>query len=208
MENIDIIRKLETADDAPSDPYALFGEWFQEATISEPSDPNAMCLATVNVDGTPNARMVLMKGYDDGGFVFYTNRESQKGQELAQNQHVALCFHWKTLTRQIRVLGTVQEVSSAEADAYYETRSRGSRIGAWASQQSRPLLSRSALADRVKELDAKFGDTDTIPRPPHWTGFRVTPTAIEFWHDGAYRLHTRILYKLNDGVWQRVMLNP
>ena len=191
----------------PGDPYALFAEWMTEATASELNDPNAMCLATCTPDGRPSARMVLLKGIDDRGFVFYTNLESRKGGELAANPHVALCFHWKSLARSIRVEGAVEPVSDAEAEAYYQSRSRGSRIGAWASRQSRPLESRFALEKAVAEYTLKFG-VGEVPRPAHWSGFRVLPARIEFWRDMPFRLHERRVFQAAAAGWQTEALFP
>ncbi len=188
-------------------PYAIFAEWMAEATAAEVNDPNAMCLATCTQDGRPSARMVLLKGVDDRGFVFYTNLESRKGGELAANPHAALCFHWKSLARSVRVEGAVETVSDAEADAYYASRSRGSRIGAWASRQSRPLEGRFALEKAVAEYTLKFGISE-IPRPPHWSGFRVLPQRIEFWRDMAFRLHERRVFIAAPGGWETEALFP
>lgn len=181
------------------DPYAIFAEWLAEATRTEPNDPNAMCLATATPDGRPSARMVLLKGHDPRGFVFYTNLESRKGGELAANPFAALCFHWKTLTRSVRVEGRVEAVTDAEADAYYASRSRGSRIGAWASRQSRELEGRWALEKAVAEYTVKFG-LGEIPRPPHWSGFRILPERIEFWRDMPFRLHERRVFVKAEGA--------
>jgi pyridoxamine 5'-phosphate oxidase len=190
------------------DPYGLFTEWLAEATRSEPSDPNAMCLATSTPDGQPSARMVLLKDHDARGFVFYTNLESRKGGELAANPHAALCFHWKTLARSVRVEGAVEPVSEAEADAYYASRSRGSRIGAWASRQSRRLDGRWALEKAVAEFTLKFG-LGEIPRPPHWSGFRLLPVRIEFWRDMPFRLHERrVFLAAPEGGWATETLFP
>lgn len=193
----------------PHDPIAAFDGWLQEAAASEPNDPNAMSLATVDADGMPNARMVLLKGHDARGFVFYTNLESQKGGELADNAQAALCFHWKSLHRQVRVQGPISAVSDAEADAYFNSRGRQSRIGAWASQQSRPLADRAELEAAFAKIDAQYPDED-IPRPPHWSGRRITPLRIEFWQDGDHRLHDRLVFKRAsaDAAWETERLYP
>lgn len=192
-----------------NDPFALFAEWLKEAEASEPNDPNAMALATVDEEGLPNVRMVLLKGFDPRGFVFYTNYESQKGQEILGTMKASLLFHWKSLRRQVRVRGTVEEVSSQEADDYFASRPRDSRIGAWASQQSRPLESRFALETAVAINTAKFAIGD-VPRPPHWSGFRVMPLAIEFWHDRPFRLHDRVVFRRAEAAqsWAKSRLYP
>lgn len=191
-----------------TDPYALFAEWLAEATKTEPNDPNAMCLATATPDGRPSARMVLLKGQDARGFVFYTNLESRKGREIAANPHAALCFHWKTLARSVRVEGRVEAVTEEEADAYYASRHRSSRIGAWASRQSRPLEGRWALEKAVAEYTLKFGLGD-IPRPPFWSGFRLLPARIEFWRDMPFRLHERRVFLAEgEGGWREEALYP
>jgi pyridoxamine 5'-phosphate oxidase len=202
--------KLTTGDfTEKTEPFALFDEWLKDATKSEPNDPNAVALATVDSDGLPDVRMVLLKGFDEQGFVFYTNFESQKGQEILGSMKAAMCFHWKTLRRQVRVRGPVEIVSDAEADAYYATRPRGSRIGAWASKQSRPLESRFALEKAVAEYTARYAIGD-IPRPAHWSGFRIRPTSIEFWHDRPFRLHDRVVFSraTPDGDWGKTRLYP
>ena len=176
-----------------ADPLALFAEWYAEAEKGEPNEPSAMTLATVGPDGTPAARMVLLKGYDASGFVFYTNIESRKGQHLRGHPKAALLFHWKSLRRQVRLEGPVSPTTPAEADAYFATRARGSQIGAWVSDQSRPLESRFALEKKVAEFTAKHL-VGNVPRPPHWSGFRLQPVLIEFWQDGAFRLHDRLEY--------------
>jgi pyridoxamine 5'-phosphate oxidase len=192
----------------PADPLARFEAWMAEAARSEPNDPNAVCLATATPEGRPSARMVLLKGVDERGFVFYTNLESRKGEELAANPQAALCFHWKSLQRSVRVEGEVERVSDAEADAYYASRARGSRIGAWASRQSRPLEGRFALEKAVAEHTMRFG-LGEIPRPPFWSGFRVLPRRIEFWRDMPFRLHDRQVFHRDEaGAWRLEALYP
>jgi pyridoxamine 5'-phosphate oxidase len=192
-----------------SEPFQLFSDWLKEAEAREPNDPNAMALATVDETGLPNVRMVLLKGFDTAGFVFYTNYESRKGREILTSHKAALLFHWKSLRRQVRVRGSVEEVTTSEADAYYASRPRGSRIGAWASRQSRPLESRFALEKAVAEYTLKFGISD-IPRPDHWSGFRVVPEIIEFWHDRPFRLHDRIEFARDsaESAWSKARLYP
>lgn len=192
----------------PADsPIDLFRRWFADAERSEPDNPNAVALATVGADGAPSLRMVLLKGVDHDGFVFYTNLESRKGGELLTNHHAALCFHWKSLGRQVRVEGIANLVSDAEADAYFATRPRGSQIGAWASAQSRPLSSKAELLKQVAGYTAKFG-IGRVPRPPHWSGFRLAPEAMEFWKDGQFRLHDRLLYQRTGDAWSTQTLYP
>lgn len=188
-------------------PFALFDTWFAEAQTSEPNDPNAMAVATVDADGRPSVRMVLLKGHDAAGFVFYTNLESRKGQALAANRQAALLFHWKSLTRQIRIEGAVEAVSDAEADAYFASRARDSRIGAWASDQSRPLPSRAHFLARVAEFGVRYAVGD-IPRPPHWSGFRIVPDRFEFWQDQAFRLHERRVFARSGDRWDEGLLFP
>jgi pyridoxamine 5'-phosphate oxidase len=191
----------------PDDPIAIFQSWLAEAAASEPNDPNAVCLATATPEGLPSARMVLLKGVDARGFVFYTNLESRKGTELRRNPNAALCFHWKTLQRSVRVEGPVEQVSDAEADAYFASRPRTSRLGAWASKQSRPLESRFALEKAVAEYGLKYA-VGEIPRPPHWSGFRVLPRRIELWRDMPFRLHERRVFHREGPGWRVEMLYP
>ena len=198
-----------------AEPFLLFEHWFSEAQKNEINDPNAMALATADAEGLPNLRMVLLKGLDGAergagrGFVFYTNYESAKGRELLASRMAALLFHWKSLRRQVRVRGKVEMVTDQEADAYFTSRARGSRLGAWASQQSRPLESRFALEKAVAGFAAKYPIGD-IPRPPYWSGFRVLPVEMEFWHDRPFRLHERSVFRRTEptGAWNRTMLYP
>ncbi len=190
-----------------TDPIHLFADWLAEAEKTEPNDPNAMTLATTTPDGFPSARMVLLKHADEAGFVFYTNLESRKGGELAANPRAALLFHWKSLRRQVRIEGPVTPVSAAEADAYYHSRPRASQIGAWASAQSRPLESRFHLEKQVAAYTARYA-IGTVPRPPHWSGFRVAPARMEFWQDKPFRLHDRLIYAREGGSWRTERLFP
>jgi pyridoxamine 5'-phosphate oxidase len=190
-----------------SDPFEQFRGWFAEAEKAEPNDPNAMTLACATPEGRPSARMVLLKDWDNRGFVFYTNLESRKGDELNVNPYAALLFHWKSLRRQVRIEGAVEPVSDAEADAYYDSRARLSRIGAWASQQSRPLPGRGALLKRVAKYEATYLGR-RVPRPPFWSGYRVLPARIEFWQDMPFRLHDRLVYTRSAEGWDVVKLYP
>ena len=191
-----------------AEPFQLFATWLKDATASEPNDPTALALATVDTDGLPDVRMVLLKGFDEHGFVFYTNFESAKGREILATMKAAMCFHWKSLRRQVRVRGPVEIVTDAEADEYFASRPRGSRIGAWASKQSRPLESRFALEKAVAEYTARHVIGE-IPRPPHWSGFRIVPSQIEFWHDRPFRLHDRVVFsRAADGGWEKDRLYP
>ena len=188
-------------------PIELFQEWFEEAKESEINDPNAMNLATISSDGKPSSRIVLLKSYDDKGFVFYTNSNSKKGRAIKNNDSVALNFHWKTLQRQIRIEGNVSQISNAEADEYYNSRPLGSRIGAWASLQSEELDDRLTLTKRVEEFEKKFSD-NVVPRPSHWTGYLVTPVLIEFWQDMPFRLHDRLEFRMENDCWVTRKLYP
>jgi pyridoxamine 5'-phosphate oxidase len=191
-----------------ADPHALFEQWLAEARLAEPNDPAAMALATADSRGRPSVRMVLMKGHDPRGFVFYTNLDSRKGVELAANPFAGLLFHWKSLRRQVRVEGPVEPVSDGEADAYFATRSRDSQLGAWASDQSCPLDARSIFEARYEEVRARY-EGRNVPRPPRWSGWRVVPERIEFWLDRPHRLHERRLFtRTPDGGWREGLLYP
>ena len=192
---------------AETDPLALFESWFGEALKAEPNDANAMSLATVDAGGLPDVRMVLLKGFDAGGFVFFSNLESAKGRELADNPKAALLFHWKSLRRQVRIRGAVSPVSDDEADAYFATRARPAQIGAWASAQSRPLPDRLALEKRIVEVGLRFG-LGKVSRPPHWSGYRVAPESLEFWRDRPFRLHERLVFERASGGWTTQRLYP
>lgn len=188
------------------DPHTLFDAWLAEAETTEPNDPNAVALATVDARGQPSVRMVLLKGHDTG-FIFYTNRESRKAGELDGGGRCALLFHWKTQRRQVRIEGPVAPVEDATADAYFATRGRASRLGAWASDQSRPLADRATLIARLAEVTARYEGTD-VPRPPHWSGYRVDPQVIEFWEDGEHRLHDRRVFRRAQDGWSEARLYP
>jgi len=190
------------------DPLALFRKWMEDARLSELNDPNAMSLATCTADGRPSVRIVLLKRYDENGFAFYTNGESRKGAELRANHHAALCLHWKSRQRQVRIEGSIAELPPADVDAYFKRRHRMSQIGAWASEQSRPLASREELIRRTEEIERRF--PDEVPRPPYWTGFVVTPERIEFWEEREYRLHDRFVFErtASNTVWTKQRLYP
>ena len=194
-------------DKVPKDPLAMFETWFAEAKDGEPNDPDAMALASVGEDGMPSVRMVLLKGVDERGFVFYTNFESRKGRQLLAQPKAAALFHWKSLRRQVRIEGDVARVSDEEADAYFASRPKDSQIGAWASKQSRPLAGRFELEKEVARFAAKFA-LGRVPRPPFWSGFRIVPRQIEFWHEGAFRLHDRLVYHRQGESWRTERLYP
>lgn len=189
------------------DPIALFDQWLAKAGETEVNDPNAMSVATVDASGQPDVRILLLKGLSDAGFAFYTNSESAKGQQLTDNPKAALCFHWKTQRRQVRVRGHVEQVGVEGSDAYFANRARGSRLSAWASDQSRPVEDRDTLIAEMDATEARFEGED-VPRPPHWYGYRVVPSEIEFWQDGAFRIHDRILFTRNGEGWAKTRLYP
>ena len=202
-------RLFDDADQSVLDPFAVFEDWFAEARLREPNDPHAMAVASIDAEGMPDVRMVLMNARDARGFVFFTNFDSAKGRQLQARPKAAMVMHWKSLRRQVRARGLVQVVEPAEADAYFATRARGSQIASSASEQSRPVASRAVLASRVKALEAKLGD-QPVPRPPNWSGFRIVPLAIEFWKEGAFRLHDRIVFTrpAPGEPWTRQRLYP
>lgn len=207
----DYVAQVTQAEPPPllteTDPFVLFGHWLQEAGGKELNDPNAMALATADADGAPDVRMVLLKDVDSDGFVFYTNLDSAKGRQLAENPRAALLFHWKSLRRQVRVRGEITAVSAEEADAYFATRARASQLGAWASEQSRVLPDRLALEKRIAETGLRFG-LGKVQRPPHWSGFRLIPSAMEFWRDRPFRLHERLVFHRSGQGWTTERLYP
>ena len=191
------------------DPFKLFGEWFNKAKETEINDPNALALATADENGAPSVRMVLLKDFSKKGFVFYTNLESKKSGDIKNNPNVSMCFHWKSLLRQIRIVGTISSVSNEEADNYYNSRAYGSRIGAWASKQSTVLKNRDELYKSIDNFKKKFPDEKNVPRPNYWSGWILSPNEIEFWLDGDNRIHQRLKYiKSNDNNWKKVLLSP
>ena len=191
------------------DPFKLFEKWFEEAKTKEINDPNALALGTANKDGIPSVRMVLLKGFDKNGFVFYTNLNSQKGNEIKKNPNATMCFHWKSLLRQIRITGTLKQVDDKVADDYYSSRAYESRIGAWASKQSSVLKSRKELLDNLESFKKKYNDEKNVPRPNHWSGWNLKPLSIEFWLDGDNRIHERLKYTFNEkNFWTKSLLSP
>ena len=191
------------------DTFELFKKWFAEAKNNEINDPNALALGTASKEGIPSVRMVLLKGFDKNGFVFYTNLNSQKGNEIKENPNATMCFHWKSLLRQIRIVGTLKQVDDKIADDYYNTRSYDSRIGAWASKQSSILKSRDELLNNLENFKKKYSDKDNVPRPDHWSGWNLKPSSIEFWLDGDNRIHERLKYTLdNNNNWEKSLLSP
>ena len=199
---------LDSCFEELDNPIDLFKKWFSVAEKNEINDPNAVAVATSNNENQPNVRMVLLKGLNNKGFVFYTNFNSQKGKELKENSKASMCFHWKSLRRQVRILGSVEEISAAEADEYYNSRPYKNRIGAWASSQSEKLDSRQTFLKKIEQFEKKFDVKDKVPRPPHWSGWRVIPHEIEFWLDGEGRIHERLVYIKADNKWKKKMLYP
>ena len=192
-----------------NDPFELFEEWFEVAKKKEINDPNALALGTASKDGVPSVRMVLLKGFDKDGFIFYTNLKSQKSKELKENPNATMCFHWKSLLRQIRIVGKLNQVDDKTADDYYSTRAYESRIGAWASKQSSILKSRDELLNNLENFKKKYSDKDNVPRPDHWSGWNLKPSSIEFWLDGDNRIHERLKYTLdNNNNWEKSLLSP
>ena len=191
-----------------NDPFELFEKWFAEAKKKEINDPNALALGTASKKGIPSVRMVLLKGFDKNGFVFYTNLNSQKGNELKENPNATMCFHWKSLLRQIRIVGTLNQVDDKTADDYYNSRAYESRIGAWASKQSSILKSRQELQDSLESFKKKYNDKNNVPRPGHWSGWNLKPSSIEFWLDGDNRIHERLKYTLDKNDWIKSLLSP
>ena len=191
-----------------ANPIVLFKKWFVVAEKSEINDPNALSLATASSDGKPSVRMVLLKGVSENGFIFYTNFNSKKGKDLKSNPIASMCFHWKSLRRQVRIVGKVTEVSKTEADDYFNSRPYKNKIGAWASSQSQILDNRQTFLNKIKEIEKKYSDKDNVPRPPHWSGWRLEPNEIEFWLDGDGRIHERLLYKNTNNKWTKDLLYP
>jgi pyridoxamine 5'-phosphate oxidase len=203
------VRAGLTENDAEADPIAQFRAWFDQAVAAEVPEPNAMTLATANKDAEPSARIVLLKGFDERGFVFFTNYESEKGRELAENPRASVCFFWQLLERQVRVKGSVARVTPEESEQYFHSRPRGSQLGAWASRQSEVIASRQVLEEELAALDRKYGETSEIPLPSFWGGYRLAPVRIEFWQGRSSRLHDRLLYSRQaDGTWARARLSP
>ena len=199
---------LDKCFEEANNPIELFKKWFAKAEETEINDPNAVAVATVDNNNQPSVRMVLLKGLSDKGFVFYTNFNSKKGSELKENLKASMCFHWKSLRRQVRVIGGVEEVSKKEADDYYNSRPYKNRIGAWASSQSQTLDNRNTFLEKIQEFEKKYPDENNVPRPPHWSGWRVLPEEIEFWVDGEGRIHERLNYKNKNGKWEKELLYP
>jgi pyridoxamine 5'-phosphate oxidase len=202
------ISLINQASEAPEDPFELFSSWYQQAEKSEPCDHNAMSVATCGLDGKPSVRILLLKDVSPAGFIFYTNLESRKGRQLKENNFAALCFYWKSLGFQVRVEGKTTILDDSVADEYYATRPKGSRLGAWASKQSSPLNSRQDLEERIEKLEVEYAASEQIPRPSYWSGYCLEPERIEFWKQGQYRVHTRVLYTKSKDSWERILLNP